>query len=652
MIVPEKGQQVGEYVLDEFIGRGAFGEVWRAYHHAWRDRVVAVKIPTDPDYIRQLQREGQNVQSLDHPGIVKAIGFAPYADPPYLISEYVPGTTLRALVGKLRVDDAVEIIRQILQAVGYAHAQGVVHRDLKPENVLIHRDAAQMGYDMPGMVKLTDFGLGKANAATARSMVMSQSIEGPKVVGTINYMSPEQRRGEAVDGRSDLYSIGIMLYEMLTGKIPESMELPSALNPSVPPHVDQAFKRAFVPVDRRFGSAEHFREALVWRAMACAGEIVSSTASVQGRAAMVMASEAPVATVAVPRRPSRSKGGRGKAGAWTARVTLATALLIALLVWLGISSLTSRTSAQPSPFVVLLQAVQRAAREGANTGLYHRGQAEIQAEAKRQAEAERRAEAERMAEAVRRMDMDLRANAKLVTLELAGGVVLKLVRIEPGTYTRGSPIDEAGREDDETQHEVEISKVFYLGLHEVTVAQWRAVMGSFPGHLQHYTGNEFALAPTTWNNAVEMCRTLSEKTGKRFRLPTEAEWEYACRAGTQTPFNTGQTLTMREANIFHRTQSNFAAVQRLRALPVCSFKPNAWGLYDMHGGVGEWCSDLHGAYPRGPVKDPTGAADGVARVIRGGTFANEPAACRSARRRAATPDSPVHDVGLRLAMDP
>src|SRR5689334_21705352 len=119
-------QRVGEYVLEEKIGGGTFGEVWRAHHHVWIDQLVAVKIPTDAQYVRNLQHEGAAIHGLMHPNIVRAMGFDPYADPPYLIMEYVPGTSLRTLIAQKTVtpDDAVRIMRQVLAGLAHAHKNG------------------------------------------------------------------------------------------------------------------------------------------------------------------------------------------------------------------------------------------------------------------------------------------------------------------------------------------------------------------------------------------------------------------------------------------------------------------------------------------------------------------------------------------------
>src|SRR5665213_1907359 len=130
--MPNTNQRIGEYVLDEKIAAGTFGEVWRAHHHVWIDQLVAIKIPTNPDYLRNLQREGCAIHGLTHPNIVRAIGFDPYAPTPYLMMEYIPGTSLRPLIQKrtLTIAESAEIMRQVLAGLGYAHSRGIIHRDI------------------------------------------------------------------------------------------------------------------------------------------------------------------------------------------------------------------------------------------------------------------------------------------------------------------------------------------------------------------------------------------------------------------------------------------------------------------------------------------------------------------------------------------
>ncbi|MEO6434970.1 MAG: serine/threonine-protein kinase [Tepidisphaeraceae bacterium] len=266
--MPSQGQRVGEYILDEPIGAGAFGEVWRARHHVWVDQLVAVKIPTATDYLRELQREGVAIHGLVHPNIVRAIGFDPYADPPYLTMEYVPGSSLRPLIKNrsIGLTDAVSILRQVLGGLKHAHSKGLVHRDIKPENILVHERARSDGFHAEGVIKVTDFGLGKAATTVgAQSIVYSASMNSKQaqdIAGSLDYMAPEQRSGGEIDGRADLYACGVVLYEMLTGERPAGTDVPSELNKSVPRHLDDVFRRSYARLEKRYASADEMLAAL------------------------------------------------------------------------------------------------------------------------------------------------------------------------------------------------------------------------------------------------------------------------------------------------------------------------------------------------------------------------------------------------------
>jgi serine/threonine-protein kinase len=264
----QPGQRVGEYVLQSPVGNGAFGEVWRAQHHVWSDQIVAVKIPSDPANLRSLQREGATIHSLVHPNIVRAIAFDPYAPVPYLAMEFVPGTSLRPLIQNksLSVADAAAVMKQVLAGLKYAHEQNVIHRDIKPENILIHERAWKEGFAAAGVVKLTDFGLGRQEKGAANdSIAYSASMNSPAgrdIAGTLDYMAPEQRAGSAVDARADLYSCGVVFFEMLTGQRPAGTELPSDLKPGVPAAMDEIFRRSYSRLEKRYSSAGEFLAAL------------------------------------------------------------------------------------------------------------------------------------------------------------------------------------------------------------------------------------------------------------------------------------------------------------------------------------------------------------------------------------------------------
>ena len=241
-----------------------------------------------------------------------------------------------------------------------------------------------------------------------------------------------------------------------------------------------------------------------------------------------------------------------------------------------------------------------------------------------------------------------------MTLKLGNGKSMKLVLIPAGSFMMGSPADEKDRSDSEgPQHRVTISKPFFMGVTAVTQGQWSAVMGSRPWEGKFSQNNEENPASSlAWIEASQFCNKLSARTGKRVRLPTEAQWEYACRAGTQTRFYYGDDPDAASLADFAWYDKNTFNVDQAYPHSVGQKKPNAWGLYDMHGNVNQWCSDWLGPYPARPVIDPTGPATGTMRVLRGGSFVIGAKLCRAAWRNRNIINRHVIDNGCRVIVVP
>jgi len=227
---------------------------------------------------------------------------------------------------------------------------------------------------------------------------------------------------------------------------------------------------------------------------------------------------------------------------------------------------------------------------------------------------------------------------------------MKFSLIPPGQFTMGSPKDEEWHRDDEVQHRVTLTNAFYMETTEVTQGQFKAMTGENPSF---FSGDDLPVETVTWEQAAEFCRKLSEREGRRYRLPTEAEWEYACRAGTTTPFHTGRTVTPGQANYDgNRTYAGGPkGVFRETTTTAGSLAVNAWGIYDMHGNVWEWCSDWYSEYTAGDIRDPTGPPQGDRRVFRGGCWINFPAVCRSANRAKVVPVSWNFHLGFRAVRE-
>ena len=241
-------------------------------------------------------------------------------------------------------------------------------------------------------------------------------------------------------------------------------------------------------------------------------------------------------------------------------------------------------------------------------------------------------------------------SSRLEWREPTTGMVM--IRIPAGRFVMGSPVTEPGREPQERQHQVTISRPFYLGRSEVTQREWTAIMGANPSHFRDASGT-LPVERVNWYDAQEFLRRLSARSGHHFRLPTEAEWEYACRAGTTSPFSSGARLSAVQANFDARYPgaSGIAGPARDRTMPVGSYPPNPWGLHDMHGNVWEWCQDWHCDYAAGDVTDPVGACRTEYRVIRGGSWHFDAASARCALRYTHRPQDRGFTLGFRAAMD-
>ena len=235
------------------------------------------------------------------------------------------------------------------------------------------------------------------------------------------------------------------------------------------------------------------------------------------------------------------------------------------------------------------------------------------------------------------------------SIELAPGVWLELQPIPAGTFLMGSPKKEKGRHNDETLHKVTLTQPFLIGKYPVTQTQWQAVMGNNPSYFQ---GDNLPVENVSWDDAQSFCKKVHEKTGHTVCLPTEAQWEYSCRAGTSTPFHFGQELNGTQANCdgnypYGTTQKG---PYLGKTSPVGSYPANAWGLYDMHGNVWEWCQDWYSNYPKQSVTDPRGPEVGSFCVLRGGCWIYEAADCRSALRNRGVPSIRFNWRGFRLAL--
>jgi formylglycine-generating enzyme required for sulfatase activity/serine/threonine protein kinase len=670
---PDSLGRIGHYEVLQVLGRGAFGIVFRALDDVLR-RVVAVKVlspqmaATSPAR-RRFIREARSSAAVRHENVVQ-VHEVQEQPLPFLVMEFIPGETLQRRIdriGPLDVPEVLRVGRQVASGLAAAHATGLIHRDVKPVNLLIENDAHQR-------VKITDFGL--ARAADDASITQSGVV-----AGTPLYMSPEQARGEALDHRADLFSLGSVMYTMAVGRpafragtsfavlkrvVEEDPRPIRDVNPEVPPWLCDVIAKLHAknPADR-FQTAQEVADLLA----ACEATL-DSNSGVNRIPAL-----AAVAGLSAPAESSSNRrSGRRRKWAVAAAVLLLPVIALAATELAGATHLfttqatagTTSPAADPPPTaakneppvpVVVAPPTVVAAKPGPPPP----------------------AVAPFDAPRARKHQEDWASHLD-VPFEYgptAAGHRFRL--IPPGTFLMGAdPGDDLASRNERPQHEVTLTRPFYLAIHEITFDQFRQftledkyttwaefgdrgawcmlggkpLFGLKPG-LNWRTRPAKTLSddhPVTciaWDDGVRYCAWLSKKEGKTYRLPTEAEWEYACRAGTTTRFSFGKELDKLKANLGHEYQT---------PVRVGFFPPNPFGLHEMHGNVGEWCLDPARSYAVVPATDPVGnGKDGTTKdyVYRGGQWFSQTDSGkgRSSYRQFAAPDVGVMYAGFRIVLE-
>ena len=696
---------MGRYKVLAELGQGGMGVVYKCFDETAGIEVALKALPPELSHnsleMDDIKENFQLVHNLHHPNIASSNNLErnPVNGNYYLIMECCEGEDLRRWIKRKRKDnpltlnDVLPVIRQVADALDYAHAQKIIHRDIKPGNIMI---------DSAGSVKVLDFGL----AAQIHTSMTRVSMAYHGTSGTGPYMAPEQWRGRAQGAAADQYALAVMAYEILAGSLPFASSDPAVLQQAVltqqadpieglPEHAQNALDRALSKDPAaRFNSCADFAAAL-------GGEFVAAPQRVEADTPDPANANDPKQEDPLLTRASLfwESGDFRSAKEYCERVLdrdpkNGEAYFIRLLAELKLKKQDDLLNAskldrnqtfllalkfagpeRKQELETLLQKWKDKAREkararakilkriGVITGIcvlicllaggffaYEVWQDHKAVEAlKKAAEAEARAKAEAEERKIK--------EEPTKTIYLDNGVSLTMIGVAPGSFMMGS---EKNGYSGEVVYRVTLTQAYYLGETEVTQAQWQAVMHGEKStdnsrdltNPSHFQGDNRPVECVSWNEAMAFCQKLNDEgrapRGWKFTLPTDAQWEYAARGGNKSKgykysgSNDVDDVAWYDENSGKETH----AVRQKRA--------NELGLYDMSGNVWEWCLDWYryAGYDAKEVKDPQGPQSGSHRVLRGGGWYNYARRCRSAVRGSSSPDDRSMYFGFRLALVP
>ena len=711
------GQEVGpferRYRLDRLIAHGGMGQVWQATDLATEAELghsarVALKIlppqlTETGAHARLLVEEAARARQLAHEHIVRVYDWAqdPATSSYFIIMECLDGEDLDSLLareGALELERALQLLAPTADALDHAwQRHRLVHRDIKPANLFLTER---------GEVKLLDFGI----AASARGSGESAGLEAPGSSGTAGYRAPEAGRAAAAPGPAlDVYAVAVLVYRMLEGRLPfgllrDPLQLPVrpaalneaqwavlqagfALDPAARPasvrDLLARLRAAAGPGAAELAEQERQRREAEQRDEAQAAEAAQEAerkAQQAAREAAIRAAAVAAARAAVERQ-RREQEKLARAAAEEARAARKEALRRQLAERRELEVEKARAAqedaqrkqAQARAAAVYLAEQKRAQAEQAARGQVAPGQADPGAAGIGTAEASATPPAPAPSGPAATAATEGILRDKFIASDGRGP---ELVLLPTGRFQMGSPEHErniameAGSQKgwlarELPQHWVAIERPIAMGRYPVLVDEWREFVratGWRPGGDIDWNAPGFAqtgrhpVVGVNWFDALRYVQWLSEATGRSYRLPSEAEWEYACRAGTRTAFSCGDTISPEQANYDGNFTYNGGArgAYRRGTTPAGMFASNPWGLYDMHGNVWEWVQDVvHDNYEGAPVDGSAweSGGDGARRILRGGSWLYNPRYLRSALRNGFSAAMSNDIVGFRVVRE-
>ncbi|MEG4148475.1 bifunctional serine/threonine-protein kinase/formylglycine-generating enzyme family protein [Microcoleus sp. Pol12B5] len=626
------------YQIIKFLGKGGFGHTYLAKDldlPGHPQCVVKHLKPqnADPALLliarRLFDAEAQTLYKLGklHDQIPKLSAHFEENGEFYLVQDFIAGhdLTKELIPGKkLSESYTITLLHNILEILAIVHQQKVIHRDLKPDNLMRRQD---------GKIVLIDFGAVKEISTIVVNAQKQTSLT--IAIGTPGYMPSEQAKGKPRFA-SDIHAVGMIGIQALTGEHPFNLREDTQTGEVIWRNQAQVSNNLANVLDKmvrdnfsqRYQNAEEALQA-----------ILSLSQSSPPPPSPTPASPVRVISTNTTRRTVLQLLGFSGLG------------LVGAVVIQNLLNNSSQTpTAQPSP--PRLRNDKPSPLPPSETRQPEPPPPKTPAP-KISSNSLKTVQFETVTvNSTGEITKRSQSQAQVFTETIAQGITLEMMAIPGGSFVMGSPNTEAGRGNDEGPQRTVNLAPFFMGKYEVTQEQWEAVMGNNPSH---FKGAKLPVEQVSWNDAVQFCQKLSQKTGKTYRLPSEAEWEYACRAGTTTPFYFGETITPDLVNYDGNSYPYGAAskgLYRAKTTDVGSFPPTAFGLYDMHGNVWEWCSDRFHSNYNGAPTDGTSWETGTddRRVSRGGSCSSNAVVCRTAFRAYDPAAYSYWNRGFRVAL--
>ncbi len=594
-----------QFEVVRILGMGGMGVVYEVIDRLTRQHLALKQFRHDLARKKTVRdcflQEVAVARQLRHPNIVAVFDVRQEGELLFYTMELLEGKSLRECLkqrGLLSLEEAAVIIFQLCEALEHAH-QFTVHRDVSPENIMV----------TPSGVKLLDFGIAK---------VLNSEADVKGAVGKTYYTAPEQiEDSRMVDARADIYSMGVLLMEMLTGRVPRKPLASDFAYAGLPPAVCSVIAGAVAPLEERFVSVRVFQQNLQ-RCLESLGVLEKARPSAKPSEGEKKTPKPQVSSHRLPEKqspPPKPRGRRKGSGILLPLIVVGAVIFGVVML----ERLETPTSPPPQP------------PEAPRTPVSSGGTARVPS----------------VAEGTSRW----RVSERNAVLTLPQQTTMEFARIRMGTFRMGS--GEGRISDASPEHEVTISRAFWMQKTEVTQAQWHAVMqtrpwASQPNVLEHPDAPAVYIS---WYDAQEFLAQLNALGAGNFRLPTEAEWEYACRAGASTVYSFGDN---------HDDLLNVAWFQkntrqlRIPSAQITGVKePNPWSLFDIHGNVAEWCWDWYktGYDPEARSQDPVGPVSGTFKVVRGGSWRDFERNCTCVVRGKEHPGSRSSTIGFRVCRD-